>query len=541
MEITTKYLDDFSDEFKKDSKNFLARNAVTSSNLNKIVINRDRAQQQNRIFSKKIVVKTKASNQNMSGRCWLFALCNMMRIPMIKKYKLSEDFEFSAAYLAFFDKLERSNFFLSQIVKYRKEQVNSRINYILMNEPISDGGNWNMILNLVNKYGIIPKTCFNESVHSSNTANIDEFLNNKLRDYAYLIRNLSDLEMVNLDSHISNMMNEIFRILVIFMGQPPKKINWEYTSKDTYKIVKMVEPLEFYKKYVPINLNDYVLLADNPILNYNTHFTVNDFNNMKNGREIAYLNVGIENIKNAIRESINGQSAVWFGCDVGKYLNKELAVLDTGLFNYKSVFNTEIKLNKKNRLLYKNSDVTHAMIIRGYDNKTQRFENCNDKTGTDKSTNTSKTSIPIKRRTPVNRRTPVKVPKKVSKKASKKASKNTTKTKQNKSKRSKKIKQKGGAKRQKQKKGKSKTPSKKVCDKNKLLMNKAPISKYLVENSWGLSPVGDENLVMTDAYLTEFMYIIAVNKKYVPNKLVNIQNKKPHRLNLWDPFGYLLF
>ena len=196
MELTSKYLDEFTDDFNKDTKNFLARNAVTSSTLNKIVINRDRAQQQNRIFSKKISVKTKPSNQNMSGRCWLFALCNMMRIPMIKKYKLPDDFEFSAAYLAFFDKLERSNFFLSQIVKYRNEPVNSRMNFILMNEPISDGGNWNMILNLINKYGVIPKTCFNESVHSNNTSNIDEFLNNKLRDYAYLIRNLGKQEML---------------------------------------------------------------------------------------------------------------------------------------------------------------------------------------------------------------------------------------------------------------------------------------------------------------------------------------------------------
>ena len=525
MELQDNKLKLFSLAFHEDNKNLLARNAVTSSNLLSIVINRDKAQQQNRIFSKKIKVKTKPSNQNLSGRCWLFALCNMLRISMIKRYKLPEEFELSAAYLAFFDKLERSNFFLSQVIKYRKEAVNSRMNYMIMNEPISDGGNWNMILNIVNKYGVIPKSCFHESYHSNNTSEIDAFLNTKLRDYAYLIRNLTFIEFASIDKYLENMMSEIYRILVIFMGQPPKQIVWEYMSKENYKVIKDISPRNFYKKIVPINLDNYVLLADNPILPYGTHFTVNNFNNMKDGREIAYINVGIGIIKSAIRQSIDAQEAIWFGCDVGKYLNKSIGVLDVGLFNYRSVFNTDVRLNKKNRLIYKNSDVTHAMIIRGYDNLTQRFDDCKNDAKVDDLTKGTKTS----------KKTSQKTSKKTSQKTSQKGGgvKKTTKTKKR---------TKSPRKERKDTKGKPVKKEQKIrCLKNKIMIKSAPVSKYLVENSWGQHPANDENLVMTEPYLSEYVYIVAVDKRHVHQKIAAIQKKTPTRLELWDPFGYLLF
>ena len=255
MDINSQKLELYSKLFNTSEKNKLARNAVTSSKLSNILLNREKAQKHNRIFSNEIKVKTLPSEQKFSGRCWLFAACNMMRLKMNAKYGF-DDFEFSQSYLAFYDKLERSNFFLSTIIKYRNEHANSRINDIFLKEPISDGGNWNMILNLVNKYGLIPKSCFNETEHSNNTSSIDDFLSNKLRDYAYLIRNLTSKEFKNIDIYLNKFMAEIYKMLVIFMGEPPKTFDWEFLNKGKYTILKDLTPQEFYKKHVLRETND---------------------------------------------------------------------------------------------------------------------------------------------------------------------------------------------------------------------------------------------------------------------------------------------
>jgi aminopeptidase C len=418
----------------------------------------------------------------------------MLRLKIIKEFKLPQpsDFELSQSFLFFYDVIEKSNYFLNQIVKFSNEEVNSRMNNIILSEPLSDGGNWNMILNIVNKYGVVPKTSFDESFTSENTYNLNFFLSNKLRDYAFAIRNMESKER---PQFIEKCMSEVYRIAVIFMGEPPKKITWQYVSKGKYHVVKNITPLDFYKKYVSVNLNDYILLADNPIQKYYTNFTVDNFNNMKGGQDINYINVPCEEMKKIVKASLDHGEALWFGCDVDKYLEKSKGILDIDMINYKNVFNTDISLNKKYRLMYMTSDITHAMLLRGYDNQISHV--CNI---TSKSKSKSKSK-------------PKKKPILKSKKKSN-------------SKRGSKSKQKGGGKK----------TIKVKCN----IKSTNPVSKYLVENSWGKTNI-DENLIMTDKYFEEYCYIVAVPKRFVSKKIIEISKKKPKRLNLWDPFGYLLF
>ena len=492
MELTKSFYEDASEKFNSDEKNKLARNAVTTTKLDDIIVNRELIQQHNRLFSNFIKIKTLPSNQKRSGRCWLFALCNMLRLKIIKEFKLPQpsDFELSQSFLFFYDVIEKSNFFLNQIVKFSDEEVNSRMNNIILSEPLSDGGNWNMILNIVNKYGVVPKTSFDESFTSENTHNLNFFLCNKLRDYAFALRNMEPKER---PIFIEKCMGEVYRIAVIFMGEPPSKITWQYVSKGKYHVVKNITPQDFYKKYVSVNLDDYILLADNPIQKYYTNFTVDNFNNMKNGRDINYINVPCEEMKKIVKRSLDGGEALWFGCDVDKYLEKSKGILDIDMINYKNVFNTDISLNKKYRLMYMTSDITHAMLLRGYDNQISHVCNITNKS---KSKSKSKKKPSLKSKKKVN------------------------------TKRGSKAKQKGGAKK----------TIKVVCN----MKSNNPVSKYLVENSWGKTNI-DENLVMTDKYFEEYCYIVAVPKKFVSKKIIEISKKKPKRLNLWDPFGYLLF
>ncbi len=50
------------------------------------------------------------TNQKSSGRCWLFALTNLIRLEVIKQLDIKDgDFELSQSYLHFYDKLEKAN------------------------------------------------------------------------------------------------------------------------------------------------------------------------------------------------------------------------------------------------------------------------------------------------------------------------------------------------------------------------------------------------------------------------------------------------
>jgi bleomycin hydrolase len=427
----------------------------------------------------------------------------MLRIKMIQKYNLPPDFEFSNTFLYFYDKLEKSNYFFYLIQKFKAEPENSRMNYTLLSTPISDGGNWNMILNLVNKYGLIPRNVFNESYNTENSMFLEDFLSNKLRDYAFGLRKITGAKKEN--EFIRKCLEEVYKILVIFLGEPPKKFDWEYMSNGRFKIVKNITPNEFYTKYLPVNLNDYILLANNPIQPFNKNFTVDNFNNMVNGQEINYVNVSNDIIVEGIKKSLDKEDPLWFGCDVGLYLDKHHGILDIDTLNYRSVFATDIQLNKENRLLYRTSDVTHAMIFRGYDNKTNQ-PNCNGTGAKPLSKSKPKPKLNTKKRSTRSKTTSTRSKIKVSKKYTKSKKKLS-----------------GGG----------------LCNcKNKVSQN--PITKFLVENSWGKGHI-DENLIMTTSYFEEFHYIVAVHKKYLPRKVIQIGNQNPKRLNLWDPFGYLLF
>jgi len=442
----------------------------------------------------------------------------MLRLKIIKAYKLPQpsDFELSPSFLFFYDIIEKSNFFLNQICKFSEEEVSSRMNNIILSEPVSDGGNWNMILNIVNKYGMVPKTSFDESFTSENTYNLNFFLCNKLRDYAFALRNMTPKER---PSFIEKCMKEVYRIAVIFMGEPPTKITWQFISKNKYYVTKNITPLEFYKKFIPVNLNDYVLLSDNPIQKYYTNFTVDNFNNMKNGLDINYVNVPCDEIKSIVKNALDGEESLWFGCDVGKYLEKTKGILDIDMINYKNVFNTDISLNKKYRLLYMTSDITHAMLLRGYDNQVAHIT-CNKSVEKTQSTKSKSKTQSTKSKSKTQ------------------STKSKSKTQSTKSKSTSKLrsrtrsKQSGG--------GKKKTIKRNTINIPCQTKTNNPVSKYLVENSWGKAEY-DENLVMTDKYFDEYCYIVAVPKRFVSKKILAIEKKKPKRLNLWDPFGYLLF
>ena len=356
--IDFKTLEMFSNQFNKD----LAKNAISGNPLLKVVSSRNILQKRSKVFSKKIKLETKKSNQQSSGRCWMFAFLNVLKHQIIKKYKLQPDFEFSQSYLFFWDKLEKANLFLYYIKNLKKEKLDSRLVEYLLRNPTNDGGQWNMLVNLVKKYGLVPKSVMNESYHSSHSKDLNDLLNNKLRDFAEKIRNEKTF-------NFEHAMQDIYNLLVIFLGEPPKEFLWEYEDmKGKFHRFEKIKPKTFYEKFVPFKIEDYVILVNAPMKSRPFHqlYDIKYFNNMVNGQLTNYINLPISELKKASEKSIEKNEPVFFGSDVGRNFNGKIGMLDEDLFDLEKFFGFNFHMDKGQRLEYFMTELNHAMMLKGF-------------------------------------------------------------------------------------------------------------------------------------------------------------------------------
>ena len=358
----------FKNKFLKNNKNTASRNALIKNDLNTVALNWENYSKINHHFSNLIKKELPATDQKASGRCWGFAGLNLMRLKVVENLDLS-NFEFSQNYFMFWDKLEKANYFLENIIQTKDHAYDSRLIMHLVKAPVQDGGQWDMFVNLINKYGAVPKDVMPETNHSSKSMAMNYILTHKLREFASILRKK---RLKNLSSLKKEMMGVIFNLLAMFLGQPPSVINWSTRNKDNkYVSISDMTPKDFCKKYANINIKDKVCLIHAPMSNkkFNTVYTVEYLGNVVEGQIIKYLNVDVKNLKKSAIQSIKNNEAVWFGCDVGKRFSREQGVLDMGIYDYENVFQTDFKMNKQTRLEYGDSEMTHAMLLTGVDIK----------------------------------------------------------------------------------------------------------------------------------------------------------------------------
>ena len=366
--ITQKNIKNFSRRFNKKGTNKVLKNVNTKNNFKNLILKSDYMQNKKRTFKNYINVDSLTTDQENSGRCWIFAFLNVIRLPMIKKYNL-EKFEFSQNYLFFYDKLEKANYYFNYIFNNKDKKLDDLELIHVLSNLINDGGQWNMFVNLIEKYGIVPKSNMDDNFHSKNSNELEEFYNNFLRKAAYRIR-ISSAE--SKERLLKELMYECYKVLVLFLGEPPKKINWEYYKKgkksNIYKVVEDITPLDFYKNYVPYNACDKVCLINYPCKDipyyklYNIELAYNVLGNKKQN----YINVPINIMIDAIKKSIKNKEAVWTGIDTNKFMSKKEGYLDYNGFNYKDIFGFNNIMNKCDSLNYRQSAPNHAVVIRGY-------------------------------------------------------------------------------------------------------------------------------------------------------------------------------
>ncbi len=350
--------------FQQDKSTLARQNALANNSIKSLSIDRATRIKQQHIFSDQIEVKG-ISNQKSSGRCWLFAGLNILRPAMIERYDLKE-FEFSQNFLFFYDKLEKSNLFLNQMVHMRGRDIHDRELEFLLDSPIGDGGQWNMVVDLVAKYGLVPMSAMPETYASSHTGDMNKLLRKRLRKAAANIRKTDKPdEWITIHKQT---MTDIYRILALALGQPPQTFIWQFVDNDDkLSKPKMYSPQQFRDKVVKQNLGDYVYLLQNPTKEYYQTYQISLDRDMAEKSDMSVLNLPPDVIKAQTLKAVLDDEPVWFACDVGQEQLGSDGLMVRGIYDYEALLGVDFDLTKSEQILYGESIPTHAMVFVGVD------------------------------------------------------------------------------------------------------------------------------------------------------------------------------
>ena len=359
------------DGFFAERANVVAKNAVTAKGL------RDVARVPEGVAANAIgafdveVAQGERCNQERSGRCWMFASLNTFRYRMIKKYNL-KTFELSQTYPLFYDKLEKSNWLLENILDTLDEPTSGRLVSFLLSDPIGDGGQWDMFKSLVKKYGVCPKEAMPETACSRNTTDLHRYLTRYLRGAACRLREsaAAGVGMDELREMKKTMMDEVYRMLVVCLGEPPARFEARLRDKDDKLVLAgTFTPQEFFAETVGMELDDYVSLISAPTADkpFGKSYTVSRLGNVVEDGTVRYLNLEPARLKTAAIAQLKDSLPVWFGCDVAQSDLREEGIMDLAALDVDALFGFPVEgcMDKAQRLDYGESLMTHAMVLEG--------------------------------------------------------------------------------------------------------------------------------------------------------------------------------
>lgn len=412
------------------------RNAICNNDIRKLVVNRSNQGEVDDHFSYKVPSKG-ITDQQQSGRCWLFSGLNVLRARMIARYDLGA-FEFSQNYCFFWDQLEKANLFLQGVIDTRSKPREDQMVEWLFKHPLSDGGQFTGVSDIVGKYGLVPKEAMPETYSSEHTAQMARLLALKLREYGLELRESAGrgAGISGLERRKTEMLGVIYRMLVLNLGEPPAHFTWtRRDAKGNPVDTREYTPRSFFETYVNDDLaGNYVMLMNDPTRDYYRCYEIDYDRHTYDGRNWTYVNLPVEEIKEMAVASIRDSTMMYFSCDVGKFLDSERGLLDIDNFDYESLMGTSFGMDKRQRVESFASGSSHAMTLMAVD----------------------------------------------------------------------------------------------------LDAEGRPV-KWMVENSWGPTRGHKGHLIMTDRWFDEYMFRLVVERKYVPQRILDLLEQTPVRLPAWDP------
>ena len=342
------------------------RNAMVNNNLTKLALNYENANSFDSHFSNRVESKA-VTDQKSSGRCWMFTGMNVMRNKAIRKFHLSPDFQFSQAYLFFYDQLEKSNLFLQAVIDTRKENWDNKTVEWLFKNPISDGGQFTGIANLTEKYGLVPSDAMPETFNTNNTSEISKLISLKLREFGLELRDMGTQKGMTdqkLKARKTEMLGTIYRMLALTFGEPPAEFSWTMrNSKGEVVSTETYTPMSFYEKFAKTDFSKYYMIMNDPTREYHKVYEIEYDRHVYDGENWKYLNLPMEEIAPLCIASIKDSTMMYFSCDVAKFLDREKGYMDPNNYDYGSLLGTTFGMNKEQRVRTGASGSSHAMTL----------------------------------------------------------------------------------------------------------------------------------------------------------------------------------
>ncbi|MBQ6871856.1 MAG: C1 family peptidase [Bacteroidales bacterium] len=365
--------------FVKDAQTVAVQNVLMSDkNIKNKTLNKSAVNSVDHFFKYRVDVKG-ITDQQSSGRCWMFTSMNALRPIAMEKYNVGK-FDFSHNYSFFWDMLEKANLYLENIIRTADKDINDQEVVWYLSSPVGDGGVWNLFYNIGEKYGVVPKEVMPETEHSNNTSQMRGVINRRLKKAGWDLRQLyadktasvkkatkkSQEELaVAMKKAKMEVLEDVYRVLALCLGEPPVEFTWKYKNTKGEVVEVKTTPEEFYKSLVPDDYNPqtYIMIMNDPTREYYKVYDIQNYRNTIEGVNWVYLNLPNEDIKEAALKSIKANEPLYASCDVGKESDTKAGVLDDNLYDYESLLGIDLKMDKKARILTRYSGSAHAMLI----------------------------------------------------------------------------------------------------------------------------------------------------------------------------------
>ncbi|MBQ1819937.1 MAG: C1 family peptidase [Bacteroidales bacterium] len=356
--------------YQSNPTNKALRNAINSNDISKLAVNYDN----NTAFDEHLsnTVPSKAiTNQESSGRCWMFTGMNVLRNKAIRKYDLPADFQFSQCYTFFWDQLEKANLFLQSILDTRAKSMEDETVQWLFKNPIGDGGQFTGVANLMTKYGVVPKEAMPETYNSNHTSRMSELIKLRLREDGLRLRQMANNKgttEAKLQAAKMEMLETIYRMLAYTLGEPPTEFTWtQRNSKGEIVSTEKYTPMSFFNKFVNEDFSTYYMVMNDPTREYYKVYEIEYDRHVYDGQNWKYLNLPMPEIANMAIASIKDSTMMYFSCDVAKFLDRDKGYMDINNYDYGALFGTTFGMDKKERISTYASGSSHAMTLCGVD------------------------------------------------------------------------------------------------------------------------------------------------------------------------------
>lgn len=366
-DLNLRTISKFSRALKGDVTYTVARNAAVNAGVMTAASNPESA----RLYRNTYSIQVKAgemTDQAKSGRCWIFAAYNVLRTRAMKKLKV-ENIEFSQAFGMFYDKLEKANAFLEGIIATADRPLNDRLVRTYLEDAAEDGGYWNMAVALIEKYGVVPKEAMPETASSKDSYEMNLYLASRLRAGACELRELiaQGASTRKVSAAKERILADIYRMLCICLGEPPQRFDFEIRNKDD-KFIRATNltPQKFYKRYIGVNLRDYLVLTHipQPCKELGKLYEIRHFTNVVGDHPRA-ANVDLKHLVEASIAQLKSGEGVWFACDVDKNHVRSIGVLDTESVQAQQLFGVHWEMTKGEEFAYCETEGNHAMALMG--------------------------------------------------------------------------------------------------------------------------------------------------------------------------------